>query len=91
MKTKKAPVLEKKSLKDLQREYDDLETQLEEYLLILGADGMLVREIIADLKEQMCTHADENVNAMIADLINLENAIMFAKEEEEKARQSQPQ
>ena len=90
MKTKAAPVLEKKTVNELQKEHDELEMILEEYLLVLGADGMLVKEIIADLKEQMCTHADENVNSMIADLINLENSIMFAKEEEEKS-QSQPQ
>lgn len=84
------PVLEKKTLKDLQREHDELESQLEAYLLVLGADYWLVKEIIKDLKEQMCTHADENVNSMIAALINLENSIMFAKEEEEK-NQSQPQ
>ena len=89
MKTKAAPVLEKKSLEDLQREHDELETVLEEYLYVLGVDSSLVKEIIADLKEQMCTHADENVNSMIADLINLENSIMIAKEEEKN--QSQPQ
>ncbi len=89
MKTKAAPVLEKKSLEDLQREHDELEIVLEEYLYVLGVDSSLVKEIIADLKEQMCTHADENVNSMIADLINLENSIMIAKEEEKN--QSQPQ
>ena len=87
---KATPVEEKKTLKELQKEHDELESQLETYLLVLGADYWLVKEIIKDLKEQMCVHADENVNEMIADLINLENAIMFAKEEEEK-NQSQPQ
>ena len=80
MKTKAAPVLEKKTVKELQREHDELELELETYLLILGADSALVDEIIVDLKSQMCSHADENVNSMVADLINLENAIMIAKE-----------
>ena len=89
--TKTTPVPEKKkTLKELQKEHDELQSQLETYLLVLGADYWLVKEIIRDLKEQMCVHADDNVNSMIADLINLENSIMFAKEEEEK-NQSQPQ
>ena len=69
----------------------DTDTRFEEAIAAADAgEEDLVKAIIKDLKEQMCVHADENVNEMIADLINLENAIMFAKEEEEK-NQSQPQ
>lgn len=82
MKKKETSTKTSKTLEELQNEHDALEAELEEYLYILGVDGTLVRDIIADLKEHMCTHADEYVNNMIADLINLENAIMIAKEEE---------
>lgn len=74
-----APKNEKKSIKELQAEHDKLESKIEQYLLVLGVDHMLVKDIIVDLKSQMCMHADDNVNDMIAELICLENEIESAK------------
>ena len=88
MKANKSPVVENKSVKELQEEYDELEFVIEQYLFVLGADAIMVKDIIKDLKSQMFIHADANVNAMIADLIELENKIKKAKEEE---KQLQPQ
>ncbi len=91
-KSEAQPVV-KKSLAELQLEHTILEAQLEEYLLVLGVDANLVAAVIADLKEQMYTHADENINSMVADLINLESSIMIAKEEEkanEESKMPQP-
>ena len=76
-------------IQELKEEYDELELIIEQYLYVLGTDYSLVKEVIRDLKSQMCTHADANVNAMIAELIIIENAIKKAKEEEQK--QPQPQ
>ena len=88
MKANKSPVVENKSVEELQEEYDELEFVIEQYLFVLGADAIMVKDIIKDLKSQMFIHADANVNAMIADLIELENKIKKAKEEE---KQLQPQ
>ena len=88
MKANKSPVVENKSVQELQEEYDELEFVIEQYLFVLGADAIMVKDIIKDLKSQMFIHADANVNAMIADLIELENKIKKAKEEE---KQLQPQ
>lgn len=88
MKANKSPVVENKSVKELQEAYDELEFVIEQYLFVLGADAIMVKDIIKDLKSQMFIHADANVNAMIADLIELENKIKKAKEEE---KQLQPQ
>lgn len=89
MNTNKSPVVENKSVEELQAAYDELEFVIEQYLFVLGADALMVKDIIRDLKSQMFIHADANVNAMIADLIELENKIKKAKEEEKK--QPQPQ
>ena len=88
MKANKSPVVENKSVEELQEAYDELEFVIEQYLFVLGADAIMVKDIIKDLKSQMFIHADANVNAMIADLIELENKIKKAKEEE---KQLQPQ
>ena len=91
MKTKIAPVKEeKKTLEQLEKERDILEIALKEYLMILGADYLLLDDIIRDLKSQMCVHADPQINDMIADLINLENKILYAREEEKANSQNQP-
>lgn len=74
-----APKKQNKSIKELEAERDRLESRIEQYLLVLGADNMLVKEIIVDLKSQMCMHADDNVNEMVAELICLENEIESAK------------
>ena len=89
MKKNESPVVENKSVEELQAAYDELEFVIEQYLFVLGADAIMVKDIIRDLKSQMFIHADANVNAMIADLIELENKIKKAKEEEQK--QPQPQ
>lgn len=83
MKNSNTPKNDKKSIRELKIERDKLESQIEEYLLVLGADTMLVKDIIIDLKSQMCTYADENVNNMIADLICIENKIKLAEKTEE--------
>ena len=88
MKKNESPVVENKSVEELQEAYDELEFVIEQYLFVLGADAIMVKDIIKDLKSQMFIHADANVNAMIADLIELENKIKKAKEEE---KQLQPQ
>lgn len=91
MKTKIAPVKEeKKTLEQLIEERDALEIALKEYLMIVGADYLLLDEIIKDLKSQMFIHADSQINDMIADLINLENKILYAREQEKLNSQKQP-
>lgn len=90
MSTKKAPE-KKKTLNELIEEYDRLYMNIENYLYVLGADPLIVKEIIEDLKSQMCIHADDNINDMIADLLLLEEEISRVKQEEEKNKQPQPQ
>ena len=59
--------------------------------MVLGVEYMMVDAVISDLKEQMCTHADQNVNDMVADIINLENKILYLKEEQKKKLGDAPQ
>ena len=85
MKTAVKKVEKKKeTLEELEAKHKALMSEIEEYLLLLGAEYSMLKAIIEDLKSQMYTHADSRINDMIADLINLENKIAWAKEEEKK-------
>lgn len=87
-----APVKEeKKTLEQLEEERRQLLIVLEEYLLVVGVEYSMLDAVIQDLKDQMYLHADQNINNMIADLINLENKILYAKEEAMLNSQKQPQ
>lgn len=87
-----APVKEeKKTLEQLEEERKQLLIVLEEYLLVVGVEYSMLDAVIQDLKDQMYLHADQNINNMIADLINLENKILYAKEEAMLNSQKQPQ
>lgn len=78
-----------KTLEELKEERDELQANLEDYLSnFFGAH--MVKDVIRDLKDQMYLSPYEDVNNMIADLINLENQIIY-EEEKQKAEGKQMQ
>lgn len=81
----------KETLEELEARHVLLVSQIEEYLLLLGAEYSLLSAIIEDLKTQMYMHADSRINDMIAQLINLENEILYAKENEKALLNNQNQ
>ncbi|MBR7172304.1 MAG: hypothetical protein IKD36_00740 [Clostridia bacterium] len=91
MKTLVREVEKKETLEELEERHKVLMSEIEEYLLLLGAEYSMLKAIIEDLKSQMYIHADSRINDMIADLINLENKIAWAKEEEKKMLNAQNQ
>lgn len=91
MKTLVREVEKKETLEELEERHKVLMSEIEEYLLLLGAEYSMLKAIIEDLKSQMYIHADSRINDMIADLINLENKIAWAREEEKKMLNAQNQ
>ena len=80
-----------KTLEELEKEHELLTSILKEYLMVVGVEYSMLDDVIRDLKEQMYMHADQNVNNMIADLINLENKIIYAKADQKKKLGEGPQ
>ena len=78
-------------IEKLEKQRDDLSMIIEEYLLVLGVEYSMLKDVICDLKDQMYSHADHFINDMIADLINLENSILYAKQEQRKKLNEPPQ
>ena len=75
--------VKEKTLSELELEHEELRTTVENYLMVLGVEPAMLNEVVEDLKSQMYMHADGNINDLIADLINLENAIALKREKEE--------
>lgn len=88
---KKVTVEPKKTLEQLEKEHEALTITLEQYLLVIGVEYSMIDAVIRDLKDQMYMHGDQNVNDMIADLINLETSIIYAREEQQKMLSKGPE